>query len=237
MSFDKCCLRRGACTKLKHLHCERNKSLLYLGPHIIGVDPCATLYSVYHIVCKIWVGFQTDAVASFWCWCWCMLMISRFLLSMDVIVCLYAIVLLVFLIINLASGRSILEAPKRGMTVILYFVDHVSLSLTILLLSTLLGWMRTQYCALSDTHTHKKKNFQVLQLSIDPASLRYLLLSACELVDLTVLQIALNRNSMNLTVPWWVHTAINLSPRASLWLVHLQLHLGSPWTKLLEIRT
>ena len=157
MSFDKCCLRRGACTKLKHLHCERNKSLLYLGPHIIGVDPCAILYSVYHIVCKIWVGFQTDAVASFWCWCWCMLMISRFLLSMDVIVCLYAIVLLVFLIINLASGRSILEAPKRGMTVILYFVDHVSLSLTILLLSTLLGWMRTQYCALSDTHTHKKK--------------------------------------------------------------------------------
>jgi hypothetical protein len=68
-----------------------------------------------------------------------MLMICRYLLSMDVIVCLYAIVLLIFLIINLAGGRSILEAPKRGMTVILYFVDHVSSSLTILLLSTLLG--------------------------------------------------------------------------------------------------
>jgi len=48
-----------------------------------------------------------------------------YLLSMDVIVCLYAIVLLIFLIINLAGGRSILEAPKRGMTVILYFVDHI----------------------------------------------------------------------------------------------------------------
>lgn len=58
---------------------------------------------------------------------------------MDVIVCLYAIVLLVFLIINLTAGRSILDAPKKGMTVILYFVDHVSYSLTILLLSTFLG--------------------------------------------------------------------------------------------------
>lgn len=70
------------------------------------------------------------------------LMISRFLLSMDVIVCLYAIVMLVFLILNLTAGRSILDSPKKGLTVIMYFVDHVSSSLTILLLTTFFSGMK-----------------------------------------------------------------------------------------------
>lgn len=91
--------------------------------------------------------------------------------------------------------------------------------------------MRTQYYALNDPH---KKTILSVTPTFDRSCQSALPFTFHKPVDLTVHQIALNRNSMNLTVLWCVHAG-DLAPRVSLWLVHLQLHLDSSWTKLLEI--